>query len=86
MNDNQINKEALRKELVEIRDRISAKITNIVFTNQKLPFDRLSNGRQLKELVIISINAIDQGKDKELNDYIRELKKRGIQIKCNEET
>lgn len=80
MNVNKIDKEILRKELEDIRSRISAKITHIAMTHKKLPFERLSKGRRLKELVTMAINAIDQEKEEELNEYMIELINRGVKF------
>ncbi|TVP48898.1 MAG: hypothetical protein EA341_10155 [Mongoliibacter sp.] len=65
----------------DIRKRIESKIQRIVFTHQKLPFERLSKGRRLKELVIITIKTLDDGGENAVNKYIIELKKTKIQIK-----
>lgn len=80
MNVNRIDKEKLREELEDIKSRISANITHIAMTHRKLPFERLSKGRQLKELVTIAINAFDQGKDEQLNELMIELINRGLKF------
>lgn len=81
MNDNDINNTlALRSELEKMKFRISTKITHIAMTHRKLPFERLSKGRQLKELVTMAINAIDQGNEKLLNKYMNELINRGLKF------
>lgn len=81
MNDNNINNtEALRIELEKTKVRISTKINHIVMTHRKLPFERLSKGRQLKELVTMAINAIDQGNEKQLNEYLNELMNHGLKF------
>ncbi|MGY6545046.1 hypothetical protein [Arthrospiribacter ruber] len=49
-------------------------------THRKLPFERLSKGRQLKELVTMAINAIDQGNEKQLNEYLNELMNHGLKF------
>ncbi|GHB44280.1 hypothetical protein [Mongoliitalea lutea] len=70
----------LKEELEALKIRIENKIRTLVFTQKKLPFERLAKGRQLKELVIMAIKAIDDGDQKALNEYIEELKSRSIEI------
>lgn len=74
------NKEALRAELEFLKLRIEGKIRNIVFTQKKLPFERLSKGRRLKELVIMALAALDKGDELKVNDYIRELREKGVDV------
>jgi hypothetical protein len=74
------NKEELRAELELLKIRIEGKIQNIVFTHKKLPFDRLSKGRRLKELVIMALTALYNDDQLKLDEYIRELREKGIKI------
>ena len=80
MNVNKIDKKRLRNELENLKYRISYKITHLVFTHKKLPFERLSKGRQLKEVVIMAINEIDHKNDEKLNKYMVELINRGLKF------
>lgn len=75
------DKEALKSELESLKLRIEAKIRHIVFTHRNLPFDRLSKGRKLKELMIMALDALTKGDDLKLNKYIGELVNRGIILK-----
>jgi len=52
------NKDDLRTELELLKLRIEEKIRKIVFTLKKLPFERLSKGRSLKELVMIGNSSV----------------------------
>ena len=74
------NKEELRAKLELLKLRIEGKIQNIVFTHKKLPFDRLSKGRRLKELVIMALAALYNDDQLKLDEYIRELREKGIKI------
>lgn len=74
------NKDVLRIELELLKFRIEEKIRNIVFTNNRLPFERLSKGRRLKELVIVAIDALNKDDQLKLNECIKELKNKGIVI------
>jgi hypothetical protein len=80
-NDNQINKVALRQELVDLEARIHRKIRDIVCTHRHLPFDRLTKGRLLREHVSQTIKYLDQGNESKLSEYIGELVNRGVKIK-----
>lgn len=72
---------ALRAELVEMEARIRAKIHHLMLTNQKLPFERMSKGRQLKENCLAAIEYLDQGNDEQLQEFLQELEKSGIMFK-----
>jgi len=74
------NEAALRTELVELEERIRMKIRRIGLTHQKLPYERLAKGRRLKELCLIAIDSLDQGKNDKLEAALRELRSAGISI------
>lgn len=74
------DKEVLKSELEGLKLRIEAKVRNITLTHQKLPFERLSKGRKLKELVIMALDALAKGDDLKVNEYIRELRKMKIKL------
>lgn len=74
------DRDGLKAELELLKMRIEGKIRKIVFTQKKLPFERLSKGRRMKELVIMALGALDKGDDLKVNEYIRELKNMGIKI------
>jgi hypothetical protein len=74
------DKGALKSELEDLKLRIETKIRKITLTHQKLPFERLSKGRKLKELVIMTLDALNKGDDLKVNEYIRELREREIKI------
>ena len=80
MNVDSIDNKKLRVELEDLKSRISSKITHLVLTHKKLPFERLSKGRQLKELVIMAINEIDHKDGEKLNKYMVELIKQGLKF------
>ncbi|SEG35865.1 hypothetical protein [Algoriphagus boritolerans] len=72
---------ALRAELVVLEARIRAKILKITWTNQKLPYDRLAKGRRLKELVLLAIRFLDEGRMVDLGLCVRELPNAVIKLK-----
>lgn len=74
------NNEDLRTDLELLKVRIEEKIRKIVFTNKRLPFDRLSKGRRLKELVIIALTALKNDDQLKLKESIKELKDNGFKI------
>lgn len=80
---NETNKEDLKNYLIDLETRIQAKIRHICLTNRKLPFERLSKGRQLKETVRQTIKYLDEGKYKKVAEYIENLSSRGVQIDFN---
>ncbi len=57
------------------RERVKAKIRKIVITHQDLPYDRLSKGREIRDLLTLGIKQIDEGDNHGLTKTIRELKK-----------
>lgn len=73
-----IEEEQLRAELVELEERIRMKIRRIGFTHQKLPYERLAKGRQLKELCLAAITYLDQGNEIKLQECLRGLRDMGI--------
>ena len=73
--------EVLRQELVELEERINRKIRRIGLTHQKLPYERLAKGRRLKELVLLAIGFLEEGRKVDLDLCLRELMKLGIEIK-----
>ncbi len=56
-----LEEERLREELVTLEVRIRMKIKRICLTNLKLPYERLSAGRRLKELCLLAISSLDDG-------------------------
>ncbi|SIT13426.1 hypothetical protein [Belliella pelovolcani] len=80
-NDNQINKERLRAELSTLESRIQAKIIHLCLSNKKLPFERLSKGRQLKDSIRQTIQYLDQGEFEKVELYLKELSSQGLIIK-----
>ena len=74
------NKEQLRVGLELLKIRIEEKIRNIVFSNKRLPFERLSKGRRMKELVIMALASLKNDDQLKLNECIRELRDMGIKI------
>ena len=75
-----IEEERLRAELVQLEERIRMKIRRIGLTHQKLPYERLAKGRRLKELCLMAIDELDQGKSDKLEASLRELRNAGISI------
>lgn len=75
-----LEEERLRGELLILEERIRMKIKRICATNLKLPYERLSAGRQLKELCLSAISYLDQGDDIKLQDCLRSLREKGINI------
>ncbi|WP_087940201.1 hypothetical protein [Algoriphagus faecimaris] len=73
-------KERLRVELVELERRINAKIKMICETHQKLPYDRLAAGRDLKETYMLAISYFDKGNQTGLNEFLRYLREKGIKV------
>lgn len=59
--------EQLRGELVNLERRINAKIKRICETHQKLPYDRLAAGRDLKETCLLAISYLNEGNQTGLN-------------------
>lgn len=80
---NEINKEDLKNHLIDLEARIQAKIRHICLTNRKLPFERLSKGRQLKETVRQTIKYLDEGNHERVAEYIENLGSRGVKIDFN---
>lgn len=70
----------LRAELVRLEERIRMKIRRIGLTNQKLPYERLAKGRQLKELCLAAISYLDKGNEIKLQECLRELKNKKLKI------
>ncbi|WP_288370294.1 hypothetical protein [uncultured Algoriphagus sp.] len=70
----------LREELEVLEERIRMKIRRIGLTNQKLPYERLSKGRQLKELCLAAISYLDAGEEIKLQECLRSLREKGIKI------
>ncbi|WP_439473852.1 hypothetical protein [Algoriphagus formosus] len=75
-----IEEEQLRAELVKLEERIRMKIRKIGLTNQKLPYERLAKGRQLKELCLAAISYLDDGKEIKLQECLRALREKGLEI------
>lgn len=75
-----LEEEKLRGELVILEERIRIKIRRICATHLKLPYERLAAGRHLKELCLLVISYLDQGDDIKLQDCLRSLRERGINI------
>jgi hypothetical protein len=75
-----IEEECLREELVTLEERIRIKIRRICLTNLKLPYERLSAGRRLKELCLLAISSLDKGDEITLGACLRELREKGISI------
>lgn len=75
-----LEEEKLRGELVILEERIRMKIRRICATNLKLTYERLSAGRQLKELCLSAISYLDQGDDIKLQACLRSLREKGINI------
>lgn len=74
---------ALRAELQQLVDRINLKIRKITWTHQKLPYERLTKGRSLKERALAAIFYLDQGKEYELRNCIHSLEQEGITMNSN---
>lgn len=72
--------EQLRAELVILDERIRMKIRRIMLTHQKLPYERLSAGRQLKETCLSAISYLDQGNELKLQECLRSLREKGVKI------
>ena len=70
----------IRRELVQLEERIRIKIRRITLENQKLPYERLAKGRRLKELVLLAIQFLDESRMVDLGICIRELRHLGIEI------
>ena len=75
-----LEEERLREELVTLEERIRIKIRRICLTNLKLPYERLSVGRRLKELCLLAISSIDEGNEITLAACLRELRGKGVSI------
>jgi hypothetical protein len=75
-----VEEEELRRELVELEERIRMQIRKITWTHQKLPYERLSTGRQLKETCLSAISYLEQGNEIKLQECLRSLRERGIKI------
>ena len=65
---------------MKLEERIQMKIRRIGLTHQKLPYERLAKGRRLKELCLMAIDELDQGKIDKLEAALRELRNAGIAI------
>ncbi len=63
----------LKQRMERQLDRVKAKIRRIVITNQDLPHDRLSKGREIRDLLILGIKQIDEVDEEGLTKTIREL-------------
>lgn len=72
--------EQLRANLVKLEERIRMKIRKIMLTHQKLPYERLSAGRQLKETCLLAISYLDQGNQIGLNECLRYIREKGVKI------
>ncbi len=75
-----LEEERLREEFVTLEERIRMKIRRICATNLKLPYERLSAGRHLKELCLLAIASIDNGDEITLAACMWELREKGINI------
>ncbi len=74
---------ALRAELHQLVERINLKIRKITWTHQKLPYERLTKGRGLKEIALAAITYLDQGVEYKLRNCIHSLEQEGITINSN---
>lgn len=58
----------LRKELVELEERINLKIRRIGLTHHKLPYERLAKGLRLEELVHFNYRIFGFGEESGFRD------------------
>lgn len=70
---------SIREKLEEYSLRINRKIQALTL-ERKLPYERLSNGIQLKDLVVLTIKYLDDGNEKLFKECILELNKKGIKV------
>lgn len=75
--------EALRQELVELEERVRMKIRRITVTHQKLPYERLARGREIKETVLLAIQFLDKGDGYNLDIALDRIESLGISLKNN---
>lgn len=75
--------EALRQELVELEERVRMKIRKITVTHQKLPYERLARGREIKETVLLAIQFLDKGDGYNLDIALDRIESLGISLKNN---
>lgn len=72
---------ALREELVVLEERIRMKIRKLCVENKQLPYERLRDGRILKENVLMAIDYLDKKDDYNFDILMDRLKEQGLEFK-----
>lgn len=72
---------ALREELVVLEERIRMKIRKLCVENKQLPYERLRDGRILKENVLMAIDYLDKKDDYNFDILMDRLIEQGLEFK-----
>ena len=59
-------------------ERVKAKIRRIVITSESIPHERLSKGREIRDLLILGIKQLDEGDAVGLDRTVKELEELGV--------
>ncbi|MDN3205661.1 hypothetical protein [Algoriphagus sediminis] len=67
-----------RKKMETQLERVKAKIRRIVITSESIPHERLSKGREIRDLLTLGIKQLDEGDETGLGKTLKELKELGV--------